>query len=193
MSLSFRPRRTVCWVPLWNKKHEGVGLEHLLLGERDADGVVLAVDEDRGAFRLAYQLRWDEGWRLRRAELVTATAEATRELRLSADGQGRWWHADGRAVEQLEGCIDIDIWPTPFTNTFPIQRCPMTLGERRRFRMAWVDARDLSFEAQPQAYTRVAQRGYLFENLDGSGFQARLLVDGDGLVIDYPDFFRRWA
>jgi hypothetical protein len=87
--------------------------------------------------------------------------------------------------------MGLDIWPTPFTNTFPIRREPLTLGERRQFRMAWISAPDLVVRPQPQAYTRLADRLYLFENLDGSGFQAKLSVDGDGIVQDYPDLFRR--
>ncbi len=44
---------------------------------------------------------------------------------------------------------------------------------------------------QPQAYTRLADRLYLFESLDGSNFQAELPVDEDGIVLDYLDLFRR--
>jgi uncharacterized protein len=44
---------------------------------------------------------------------------------------------------------------------------------------------------QPQAYMRLADQLYLFENLDGSGFRAELPVDEDGIVLDYPDLFRR--
>src|SRR5688572_30589618 len=57
-------------------------------------------------------------------------------------------------------------WPTPFTNSFPIRRQPMTVGERREFRMAWIFGPDLRIDPQPQAYTRLAERLYLFENLD---------------------------
>ena len=57
--------------------------------------------------------------------------------------------------------------------------------------MAWVSAPDLTVRPQPQAYTRLADRLYLFENLDGSGFTARLPVDEDGIVLDYPGLFRR--
>jgi hypothetical protein len=39
--------------------------------------------------------------------------------------------------------------------------------------------------------TRLAERLYLFENLDGSGFRAELPVDEDGIALDYPDLFRR--
>jgi hypothetical protein len=67
----------------------------------------------------------------------------------------------------------------------------MTVGERRLFRMAWIFAPALTVHPVPQAYTRLADRLYLFENLDGSGFKAELPVDEDGIVLDYPGFFRR--
>ena len=183
--------RTICWTPTWNKKLEGVGLEHLLLSERAADSVVLAFDEERGPVRLTYRLSWDSSWQLRDAELEVATESFNRSLSLQTDGQGHWRHRDGPSIDDLDGCLDIDIWPTPFTNSFPIRRVPMTIGERREFRMAWISAPDLTVEAKPQAYTRLADRLYLFESLDGSGFKAGLPVDEDGIVLDYPDLFLR--
>jgi uncharacterized protein len=183
--------RTICWTPIWNKDREGVGLEHLLLAEGAADSVILAFDEEHGPFRLSYRLSWDESWQLRDAELVVATERSTRSLSLQTDGLGHWRHRDGQTIDELDGCMDIDIWPTPFTNSFPIRRQPMAVGERQQFRMAWVFAPELTVHPQPQAYTRLAERLYLFENLDGSGFQAELPVDEDGIVLDYPDFFLR--
>ena len=185
------PSRTICWRPIWNKEREGVGLEHLLLTELEADSVVLAFDDERGPFRLTYHLTWDESWRLRNAELVLATERSTRSLRLQTDGRGQWRDGDERAIDALDGCMDVDIWPTPFTNSFPIRREPIALGERRQFLMAWIFAPDLTVQPQPQAYTRLADRLYLFESLDGSGFRAELPVDEDGIVLDYPDLFRR--
>jgi hypothetical protein len=168
-----------------------VGLEHLLLAEGAADSVVLAFDEERGPFRLTYRLTWDESWRLRDADLVVATGGSTKSLSLRTDGRGRWRDGDGRAIAELDGCVDIDIWPTPFTNSFPVRREPLAVGERRQFRMAWISAPGLTVHPQPQAYTRLAERLYLFENLDGSGFTAQLPVDEDGIVLDYPGLFRR--
>ena len=183
--------RTICWTPTWNRHREGVGLEHLLLAEREADSVVLAFDEERGPFRLTYRLTWDETWRLQDAELLVATERSSRSLRLETDGRGHWRNDDGRAFDELDGCVDMDIWPTPFTNSFPIRRELMAVGERREFRMAWVFGQDLTVRPQPQAYTRLADRLYLFENLDGSGFRAELPVDEEGIVLDYPGLFRR--
>ena len=184
------PGRTICWTPIWNKNRGGVGLEHLLLTEYAADSVVLAFDDERGPFRLSYRLTWDGAWQLHDAELVLATERSTRSLTLRTDGRGHWRDGDDRTLDALDGCMDIDIWPTPFTNSFPIRREPMAIGERRQFLMAWIFAPDLTVHPQPQAYTRLADRLYLFENLDGSDFRAELAVDEDGIVLDYPDLFR---
>jgi len=181
----------VCWIPIWNDAQRGVGLEHLLLSRERADSVVLGVDPDAGPFRLAYQLAWDTQWQLRSAELCIAIGGQTLSLGLRADGQGRWQLRDGTPRPDLNGCIDIDIWPTPFTNSFPIRRRTLLVGERSTFTMAWVSALDMEVRAQPQAYTRLEQNLYRFENLDGTGFQADLTTDSHGLVVDYPGLFRR--
>lgn len=159
--------------------------------ERSADSVVLAFDEEQGPFRLIYRLTWTESWQLNNADLVLATERATRSLSLRTDGLGHWRYRNGRDIGELQGCLDIDIWPTPFTNSFPICREPMAVGERRLFRVAWIFAPDLTVHPQLQAYTRLADRLYLFESLDGSGFSAELPVDKDGIVLDYPNLFRR--
>ena len=183
--------RTICWTSNWGTDRETAGLEHLLLAEGVADSVVLGFDEKQGPFRLAYRLTWDESWRLRNAELAVATEHSTRSLSLRTDGQGHWRYGDGRVIDDLEGCVDVDIWPTPFTNSFPIRRETIGVGERRNFRMAWISAPGLTVRAKPQAYTRLGDRLYLFESLDDSGFRAELPVDEDGIVLDYPNLFRR--
>ncbi|HTM02389.1 MAG TPA: putative glycolipid-binding domain-containing protein [Vicinamibacterales bacterium] len=184
-------RRTICWTSTWNNDAERSGLEHLLLGDRMADSIVLGFDDERGAFRLSYRLTWDESWRVRDVQLAVLSGHQAKSLHLHTDGSGHWRYADGPLLDALEGCIDVDIWPTPFTNSFPIRRMPIPVGERREFRVAWILAPDLTVCAQPQAYTRVADRLYLFENLDGSGFKAELPVDEDGIVVDYPQLFHR--
>ena len=126
------PRRTICWTPIWNKSREGVGLEHPLLTEGVADGVVLAFD-DHGPFRLTYHLRWDGSWQLLEGELILATERSTRSLKLKTDGRGHWRNGSDRASDALDGCMDEDIWPSPFTNSFPIRREPMVLGESGSF------------------------------------------------------------
>src|SRR5215470_5900470 len=84
--------RAIGWTRIGDHEH---GLEHLLLDEGSADGLVIAVDEDRQPFRLAYRLTWDAAWRVRDARLTVTTERATRTLQLESDGKGRW--RDGAA------------------------------------------------------------------------------------------------
>ena len=175
------------WTRIGNGEH---GLEHLLLDDGSADGLVIALDEDRRPFRLGYRLTWDASWRLTDARLVVTTQDETRTLQLESHGKGHWRDGEAHALPQLDGCIDIDIWPTPFTNTLPLRRDPMAVGERRVLVVAWVAAPELSVRPARQAYTRLADRRYRFESLD-SDFSAELVVDADDLVVDYEALFRR--
>jgi uncharacterized protein len=184
-------RRVVCWAPIWDKDREGVGLEHLLLADREAESTILAFDEAGHPFRLIYRLGWDEAWRLRTARLDVTTDTVSRALELDADGEGNWRDGSGQARPDLDGCIDIDIWPTPFTNTFPIRRAPIAVGERREFVMAWIAAPELTVRPMRQGYTRLADRRYLYQNLDGSAFRAHIDIDADDIVLDYEGIFRR--
>src|SRR5687767_2723601 len=119
---------TVCWVPTWSKIH--LGLEHVLLAGNTANSSLLAFDEDGEPFRLAYRLRWDDRGLLRQAEMETVKGTRARSLTLQADGRGRWLDGQGEHLSHLDGCIDIDIWPTPLTNSFPIWRSHMRIGQR---------------------------------------------------------------
>ena len=179
--------RAISWTRIGDDEH---GLEHLLLDDGSADGLVIAVDEDRRPFRLAYRLTWDASWRVRDARLSVTTQHDTRTLELQSDGKGQWHDGEARALPELDGCVDIDIWPTPFTNTLPLRRDPMAVGERRVFVVAWVAAPELTVRPARQAYTRLAERRYRFESLD-SDFSAELVVDADDLVLDYEGLFRR--
>jgi hypothetical protein len=183
--------RTVWWSSSLNGDAGTTGLERLTLSEGLADSTLLAADPEFGPFQLNYRLAWDASWRITRADLRVTTAGPPRWLRLTADGDGRWTDETGGRIASLDGCVELDIFPTPFTNTFPVRRQAMKVGERRQFRMAWILAPQLTVSPQEQAYTRLAERLYLFESLDGSGFRAELTVDEDGLVLDYPGLFRR--
>jgi uncharacterized protein len=183
--------RIVCWSPTWSPDHSGIGLEQVTLMPDSADSTLLAFNEDGTPLRITYHLHWNEVGRLLRADLQSRSGTQSGALALRSDGHGNWQDAGGTPLRDLDGCIDIDIWPTPFTNSFPIWRSALEIGERREFLMAWVSGPDLTVEAKPQAYTRLQDYLYLFESLDGSGFKAELPVDEAGLVLDYPELFRR--
>lgn len=183
--------RDLCWIPTWYSDHPGLGLERVLVTTGKADSVLVAIDDDGAPFRLTYRLHWDKGGLLRSADMKARKGSQIRSLSLRVNDAGHWTSRDGEPLQHLDGCVDIDIWPTPLTNSFPIWRSKLQIGERREFYMAWVSAPALTVEAKHQAYTRLEEQLYRFESLDGTGFEATLPVDDEGFVLHYPELFRR--
>lgn len=178
------------WAP-WDKP----GIEHLHLSSRRgavADGLIIGIGEGK-LFRVSYLVRCDASWRIRRVR-VRMLASDRRSIGLRSDGDGRWLDDRGEPVPELEGCTDVDLSATPFTNTLPIRRLGLRPGHSAELLVAYVDVPSLRVRADRQRYTCLdltSDRAvYRYEGLS-SGFAAELTVDVDGLVVDYPPLFRR--
>lgn len=185
-------KTTICWRSIWNTQYPETGLEYAVLDALHAESVILCVAEDGMPAKISYRLTWNQSWELISADIQTEQENAFSTLDLRTDGKGCWRTADGKRLHDVDGCIDIDIWPTPFTNSFPLRRCPLKVGKRKEFRMAWVNALTMSLTSLPQAYTRLSENTFLYESLD-DGFKAVLEVDDDLLVTEYEGMFRRIA
>lgn len=183
--------RNVMWAP-WS----GPGLEHLYLKEDQkhiiADGLILGV-KGGVPYRAHYEVTCDPGWRVRSVHLQLLSGQKP-ALILRGDGKGKWVNAAGERLAALDGCLDIDISETPFTNALPIRRVTFEHGEALVLTVVYLAVPELTIEPAQQRYTCLEQSPtgglYRFESLD-SGFQADLPVDADGLVLDYPGVFRR--
>jgi uncharacterized protein len=186
--------REVMWTP-WERP----GLEHLRLVTSDggvvANGLVIGLEAGR-PFRIGYEVRCDRQWRVR--EVRAAAPDSERPvLELLADGEGHWKRGGGEPVPELDGCIDVDISATPFTNTLPIRRLGLKPGEFEELTVTYIRVPELLEGPERQRYGCLEAQTdgglYRFEALP-SGFTAELPVDTEGLVIDYPGLFRRaWS
>jgi hypothetical protein len=183
--------RTVIWQP-W----DDIGLEHLRLVESDngaiADSLLIQVI-DHQPIRLRYEIRVDAAWRVREANIDMLGPEF-RQLKLRSNGSGRWTDATGGPLDSLEGCIDIDLIASPFTNTLPIRRIRLEPDEAEEISVVYIRVPELSATLARQRYTCLEKcddgSRYLYEGLE-TEFKAELPVDSAGLVIDYPGLFRR--
>jgi hypothetical protein len=170
---------------------EGDGLEHLAF-EANEDGFavesVLVGQRDGNAYGLHYKVRCDAQWHTRYAWLKIIGGG---ELKLHGDGAGHWHDGHGLVLSGIEGCIDIDIAATPFTNTLPIRRLQLAEGERQPISVAYISTPDLKVTRAEQAYSCIGlNHEYRYESIFHH-FTANLTVDEDGLVIDYPTLFTR--
>lgn len=177
--------RTVRWRPL-----DATGLEHLELAEGPTAIVARSVliGSRKGIqFGLHYEVELAPNWSFRALRLERADGP---RLELYSDGEGNWTDGQHLQLSELDGCIDIDISGSPFTNTLPIRRTRFTPGEPARFTMAWIPLDTLEPVADEQIYTLLDNGRYLYESSEGS-FKAELDVDEDGLVTYYPTLFER--
>jgi len=80
---------------------------------------------------------------------------------------------------------------TPFTNALPINRLRLTPGQSADIRVVYVTAPNLDISVSAQRYSRRGQESDIFFESPTHDFTALLPIDGDGLVLDYPQLFRR--
>jgi uncharacterized protein len=180
---------------LWATLQEP-GLEQLRLVEREsdviADGLVIGV-EQATPFRFWYQVRADRDWIVRECT-VQVGGDAGQRMGWHTDGRGRWTDAAGAACPALDGCLDLDMTCTPFTNTLAIRRLRLAPGESAEILVAYLDVPALTMRPARQRYSciwRTVSGGlYRYEGLE-TGATYDLLVDDKALVVDYPGIWKR--
>jgi hypothetical protein len=186
--------REVMWVSFNQQK-----FEHLrLVNNKDgilADGMIIHLNSEN-SYRIRYRIQCDSGWQVRKVEMNRLDA-SDQSLVLHCDRNGHWMNGQGKAVPTLNGCRDIDIYYSPFTNTLAIRRLGLSQGESADINVAFIAVPGLAVSAVYQRYTYLDTNPegglYRYESL-ASGFTTEFPVDSDKLLIEYPKFFRRiWA
>jgi hypothetical protein len=173
-----------------------LALEHLHLSE---DGTGIRADSlivgnfDGSPLRLRYHVECDRDWSATAIDVHDLTSDE--RIVLTHQTHDAWRDASGAARSELADAIDVDIAATPFTNTLPLRRLRLQPGQAEEITAVYVAvAPSLSFRPVRQRYTRLPNDGsthrYLYESLE-SGFKRELLVDPNGLVIDYPGIWQR--
>lgn len=184
-------KATALWQHIWNDQAPARGLEQLRLDGRQADASMLAFDERGEPYRLVYRMDFDERWRPRRCHIRVEGGFGVRELHLRRNPRNEWRDGPGNRLRTLDGCQDLDLWPTPFTNSPAAWRLGLARDQREEIAVVFIEAPTLEVRVMHQAYTRLDARHLLYQNLDGSGFHAVLRLAADGLVEDYPGLFQR--
>jgi len=181
------------WVPATEP-----GFEHLKLTELPhrvtASGLVIGLDDKKNPYRVHYEIGCDAQWGVRRVDIQQLDLPAENAIYLVGDGAGHWATADGEPLPAFDGCQDVDISITPFTNTIPVRRMNPQAGQSVELNVLHITAPAMTLKTMAQRYTCLERYDtggvYKYES-PASGFTARLTVDRDGVVIDYPGGWRR--
>jgi hypothetical protein len=139
-----------------------------------------------GHERVQYVVRLSASWQMRQFLLFRDLDEP--DLWLATNGTARWGEMNGAHRIELDGCYDIDLACTPFTNSLPIHRLPLHVGDSAELPVVTVDVETLAVRAETHRYIRLDTHRWRFEHADHS---VEFDVDKHGLLLDYPEMFRR--
>jgi hypothetical protein len=135
---------------------------------------------------LRYAVTVDSAWATTDVEVLVAFAGGDpREL---AELGGLW--AGTARPPEYRDCVDVDLSFTPATNTLPIRRLGLNVGEEAEIHVAWLVWPELSIQRVQQRYARLAKDRYRYTQDD---FEAELTVDEQGLVLEYEGLWHAIA
>jgi hypothetical protein len=184
-----RERSAPPWAATW-RWTDRPGLEALQVRRDGAEVIAeseIVMELEGASSRVHYRLRYDASWALLEGTIAIDRAGATRSMEIRQVEPGVW-SVDGRRRKDLDGCTDLDLMTTPFTNTPPLLRLEPAAGDTVQLRVAWVRFPDLSVTPVDQEYTRLDDSGlgrrYRYRNME-SGFVDDLELDARRLVVSY--------
>lgn len=189
---------------MWRRLDLADGLAHGVLSDLDprpedpAGGILLdgagAVRDDHGPWSVRFSVITDRGWRTRSAFVEVLGPEGLERVTLEVGATGTWT-VDGRPWPPLDGASDVDVSASPMTNTMPVRRLNLGVGEEAEIVAAWVDTPSLAVHRVHQTYRRLPDLNGLaaFQYTDPGYGPFTLTVDALGMVVDYQSLFARVA
>jgi len=140
-------------------------------------------------YKIEYRIRTNQHWETTFFEIKSQLYNAVEIIDFRKEGKESWY-VNGQTDEKLNGCIDIDISLTPFTNTLPINRLRLSENQDEQIKVLYVDVLGRKMMPVLQKYTKLSPTDYKYENVPND-FESVISVDDLGLVVKYPGLFKR--
>jgi hypothetical protein len=178
-------KRVIAWQRL---DTPGVEYADLTVSPLRIEGEIVLFDEGTPS-AVSYLIDCDEAGVTSRAvvRLKHQGALTVRTLVRLRDGA---WRVDGIEAPELAGICDVDVAVTPSTNTLPIRRLGLAIGQGVEVTAAWIQFPSLDVVPLRQSYRRLDQERYTYDAPDHD-FRANLTVDPDGVVQTYGALWAR--
>ncbi|RYY62047.1 MAG: hypothetical protein EOO05_04215 [Chitinophagaceae bacterium] len=185
-----RQKTTVMqWSILWQGRQRD-SREHCLVHTNESgikvDSVIIGKQEDL-IYRVEYSLLLDHNWRTISFSVSSIHNKVIQRMEYSSDGEGNWMDGD-KPVPRLQGCLDIDLPLTPFTNSLPIKRLKQQVGQESDVRVIYIDLLAEKISPVTQKYKRLGEDEYHYQNVPND-FEVTMRTDHEGFVVDYPGLF----
>jgi hypothetical protein len=181
--------RALCWRRILDNGSLEFATAHSSSQGIELTGTIVAIHQNV-PLEARYRIECDPEWRTRTVSIEQKLGLQHSTLSLSVDATGKWHAALAGLVDQLTGCTDVDLELSPITNSLPINRLKLAIGERQEISAAWIRFPSLQLVCSRQSYERVSSQTYRYCSLQ-SGFTADIDVDEAGLAIRYQGIWER--
>jgi len=131
----------------------GAGLEHVALavGDEYITAHSVLIGETAAGFPARYSLKLRADWTV--IDLQVEMMGSDKSIYLRRTQESGWLDAAGEVHPELNEATDVDLAATPFTNTLPIRRLSLAIGESAEIVVAYV-----SFRTSPSQRLRGDKR-----------------------------------
>lgn len=178
---------------LWTGR-EYYSLENCLVNTTDVgseiNSTIIGAYEGK-IYWVEYKVRTNQNWETTFFEVQSRHNNHREHLIFESDGKGHWM-TGGKQAGQFNGCFDVDIPLTPFTNTLPINRLKLLENQEHQIDVIYLDLLEQRITVVKQKYIRLSNTIYYYQNVPND-FEAKIEVDEQGFVVDYPSLFVRTA
>jgi hypothetical protein len=180
-------QKNILWTGIENRSLENLIITFTDTGT-ETTSCIIGFDNN-AVYKAEYKISTDHLWQTISLEIKTQCNDLIQTIKFQSDGKGNW-----RTNEQpstiFEGCIDIDISLSPFTNTLPINRLNLSEGQSETIKVLYIDILNHKLNMVRQVYTKLTKTKYKYQNVPND-FESIITVDEDGLVVSYPQLFKR--
>ena len=133
--------------------------------KRFLEGAAIFVFDEKFC-RLDYTIECDENRATLNAKVSGFVGDEKIEIEIAADSNGIW-KMNGEEISVVQNCTDVDLNFSPVTNTLPIRRLKLQIGEKARVRAAWLKFPSFALEPLEQTYERTSENEYHYESAGG--------------------------
>lgn len=144
-------------------------------------------NKNNQVYGVDYQIVVDNNWETRFFSI--SCSHGHKNYFLHAHKINNVWVIDDVEHPEFNECLDVDIAITPYTNSLPINRLKMEVGESKDIKVLYINPIEERVALVMQRYTRLTENTYHYENL-WNDFKATIIVEENGLVTDYPEMYK---
>jgi len=181
--------RALCWRRILDDNSLEYATAQPLPAGVELAGSIVALHNNI-PLEVRYRIQCDSGWRTQAVSIEQRLGLQRSTLSLAVDEAGAWTDERTGPVGGLAGCLDVDLELSPITNSLPIKRMNLAIGQLEEIAAAWIRFPSLEIVHARQSYERLSERTYRYCSL-ASGFTAEIEVDEMGLTVRYEGIWDR--